>query len=92
VAVVAGVSCLSDWPFLDSAEHVDGQRMKSKWLSTEEIARELGLSPRTVRRHIQKGRLRARAYLVGGRATYRVQRPDLDAFLTRFARDTFEPD
>jgi hypothetical protein len=30
--------------------------------------------------------------VVGGRATYRVQRLDLDAFLTRFARDTFEPD
>jgi excisionase family DNA binding protein len=60
--------------------------------AAEEIAGELGLSPRTVRRHIQEGRLRARAYLVGGRAKYRVQRLDLDAFLTRFARDTFEPD
>ena len=66
--------------------------MKSEWLSTEEIAGELGLSPRTIRRHIQEGRLRARAYLVGGRATYRIERPDQDAFLKRFARDTFEPD
>jgi excisionase family DNA binding protein len=66
--------------------------MKSEWMSTEEIAGELGLSPRTIRRHIQEGRLRARAYVVGGRSTYRVQRSDLDAFLMRFARDTFEPE
>jgi excisionase family DNA binding protein len=62
--------------------------MQAEWLSTEEIAIELGVSARWVRRQIQTGRLRARVYLTGERPTYRVRRAQLNEFLDRFSRET----
>lgn len=58
------------------------------WLSTEDVAREIGgVTPRWVRIQIDEGRLRARVLLTGKRATYRVHRPDLEAFRARWILD-----
>lgn len=57
-------------------------------LSTEDAAREIGgVGPRWVRKQIDAGRLRARVLLTGERATYRIRRTDLAAFLARYVLD-----
>lgn len=61
-----------------------------EWLSTEEVADEIGVTPQSVRRYIGSGKLHARVLLTGARPTYRIRRHDLDAFLTRFTRDAQE--
>jgi excisionase family DNA binding protein len=65
--------------------------MVDEWLSTEQIARELGVTARWVRRQIEVQRLRARVFLTGGRHTYRIRRTHLDEFLRRYSRDTLDP-
>ena len=63
------------------------------WLTTVEVAAELGLSPDTVRRLIHERRLRASAIDVGrGRVTLRVRRSDLDAFRQAYVKDTQNDD
>jgi excisionase family DNA binding protein len=63
------------------------------WLTTSEVADELGLSPDTVRRFIRDRRLRASAIDVGrGRVTLRVRRTDLDAFRHAYVKDTATDD
>ena len=59
------------------------------WLTTSEVAGELGLSTDTVRRLIRERRLRATAITVGrSRTTLRVRRTDLDAFRLAYVKDT----
>ena len=56
-----------------------------RWLSTEEVAREIGgVTPRWVRRQIEVGRLRARVLLTGERATYRIRNTDLTEFRAQY--------
>ena len=40
-----------------------------RWLSTEDVAREVGMGPDWVRRQIAEGRLAARVWRVGERST-----------------------
>ena len=63
--------------------------MKSdRWLSTEDAARAIGgVSQRWVRKQIEAGRLRARVYLTGDRATYKVTTVDLAAFMATYVLD-----
>ncbi len=57
------------------------------WLSTSEVADEIGFSDRWVRRQIEAGRLRAIAFDAGSRRTFRVHRRDLSAFRHAYLRD-----
>jgi excisionase family DNA binding protein len=58
-----------------------------RWLSTEEFARQVGMSPDWVRRQIEAGRLPARIWDVGQRRTIRIRQSDADAFIRRFSRE-----
>jgi hypothetical protein len=58
-----------------------------QWLSTEELAREIGMSPDWVRRQVAAGRLAARVWDVGKRSTIRIRRRDADDFIRRFSRE-----
>lgn len=58
-----------------------------RWLSTEEFAREIGMSPDWVRRQVAAGRLAARVWQVGKRSTIRIRRTDADDFTRRFSRE-----
>lgn len=62
-----------------------------RWLSTEDIARELGMSPDWVRRQIAAGRLQATIWTVGRRTTIRARRSDVDDFARRFSRRSDAP-
>lgn len=62
------------------------------WLTTAEVADDLGLSPDTVRRLIRERRLRATAITVGRRVTLRIRRSDLDAFRAVYVKDTVSDD
>lgn len=58
---------------------------KTRWLSTEEAARELGfVSSRYLRKQIELGRLPATVLLSSGRTTYRIAEGDLEAFLDTY--------
>jgi excisionase family DNA binding protein len=48
-----------------------------QWLSLSEAAAELGVDPRTLRRHVERGRIRVAPF---GRRRL-VNRDDIDAFL-----------
>lgn len=63
-----------------------------RWLSTEDVARETGMSPDWVRRQITAGRLAARVWRVGERPTIRIRRRDLDAFIRRYSVDGKDAD
>jgi len=56
-----------------------------RYLGSEEVSRQLGMSPEWVRRQVQAGRLRARVFTIGGRPTYRFTQPAVDEFLARFS-------
>ncbi len=58
----------------------------NQWMSTEDVAREAGMTTEWVRRQIQAGRLIARVWLTGGRSTYRIRRGDWLLFRARFSR------
>jgi excisionase family DNA binding protein len=63
------------------------------WLTTSEVADELGVSADTVRRLIKDRRLRASAIAVGrARVTLRVRRGDLEAFRHAYVKDTATDD
>ena len=49
------------------------------WLTVEEVAERLRVSPRTVRGWLQEGRLKGRN--LGGRAGWRIREEDVDAFM-----------
>lgn len=62
--------------------------MREEWVSTEEAAREIGgVTPRWVRAQIEAGRLRSRVLLTGARATYRINRRDLETFRRAYILD-----
>ena len=56
-----------------------------RYLGTEEVSQQLGMSPEWVRRQVQGGRLGARVFTIGGRPTYRFTQANVDAFLARFS-------
>ena len=56
--------------------------MSGKWLTVEEIARELELHRETVRRWVRSGELPG--IMLGRRGGYRVKEADLDQFLQTF--------
>jgi hypothetical protein len=62
-----------------------------QWMTTEDIAREAGMTTEWVRRQIQAGRLIARVWLTGGRSTYRVRRSDWLRFRTQYSRRSTDP-
>ncbi|MHB8398045.1 MAG: helix-turn-helix domain-containing protein [Candidatus Limnocylindrales bacterium] len=57
-----------------------------RFLGSEEVSQQLGMSPEWVRRQVQAGRLRARVFLIGGRPTYRFAQTAVDEFLARYSR------
>jgi hypothetical protein len=57
-------------------------------LGSEDVGRQLGMSPEWVRRQVQAGRLRARVYLVGGRNTYRFDQMSVDEFVARYSAES----
>lgn len=63
-----------------------------KWLSTEEIARLVGMTPEWVRLQVVAGRLPARVFATGRRVTYRISETDLLLFLARWSARTDDPD
>jgi len=60
-------------------------RNADRFLGSEDVSRQVGMSPEWVRRQAQAGRLRARVYLVGGRPTYRFVQSAIDEFLARYS-------
>ena len=56
-----------------------------RYLGTEEVSQQLGMSAEWVRRQVQAGRLRARVFTVGGRPTYRFLQSGIDEFLAEFS-------
>jgi excisionase family DNA binding protein len=66
--------------------------MPIEWMTTTEVALELGVSDDTVRRHIRERRLRASQIASGERVTFRVRRRDLDEFRAAYVRDTIDDD
>jgi hypothetical protein len=56
------------------------------WMSTEDIAREAGMTTEWVRRQIQAGRLAAWVWSTGRRSTYRIRRSDWLRFRGQFSR------
>jgi hypothetical protein len=59
----------------------------NEWLSTLDVARELGMSDEWVRSEIVEHRLSARKYKTGARATWRVRRADLEIYLTEYTEE-----
>jgi excisionase family DNA binding protein len=51
----------------------------AEWLTVEEVAERLRVSPRTVRGWLQYVRLKGRN--LGGRAGWRIREKDVDAFM-----------
>ncbi len=58
-----------------------------EWLSTRDVAREVGMQAEWVRQQIKAGRLAATFFQIDGRRTYRIHRQDLKRFLIRYQRD-----
>ncbi len=59
-----------------------------RYLGTDEVSRQLGMSPEWVRRQVQAGRLRARVFTIGGRPTYRFTQGAVQEFLVRYSVDS----
>ena len=57
-----------------------------EWMSTEQVAGELGVTTEWVRRQIAAGRLAARRIQTGDRAFFRIRRSDLETFLAIYPR------
>ena len=58
------------------------------WIGTEEAARMIGCTSRTVRRYLEAGQLVGRKLVAGERPTYRVRRSAVVDFLRRYVIDT----
>jgi hypothetical protein len=69
----------------DCSRIVRDMSARDPYLGTEEVGRRLGMGPEWVRRQILAGRLRARIYKTGSRATYRVRWSDVEAFLAGYS-------
>lgn len=63
-----------------------------EWLTTDEVARTLGVSGQTVRRWIAERRLRAQVIHSGARNTYRVRTAELVDFRRRNVADSWDDD
>jgi excisionase family DNA binding protein len=61
------------------------------WLSTEEAAREVGMTSEWVRKQIGAGRLVAYVWATGERRTYRIRRADWSSFLTAYSGRADDP-
>jgi excisionase family DNA binding protein len=62
------------------------------FLSSEEAARQIGMSPEWVRRQVRDGRLRARVFVTGERSTIRIRRSWLADFLSAYSYDSIGAD
>ena len=62
------------------------------WMSTEQVARQVGMTPEWVRRQIVAGRLRARVFHTGDRPTYRIREADFHRFMRQWSVRTDSPD
>lgn len=67
-------------------------RDPEEWLSTADIARELGMSAEWVRTQCRAGRLRCVIYRTGQRSTIRVKRRWLAAFIARYRDEGDRPE
>jgi excisionase family DNA binding protein len=67
---------------------------RDAWLTTSDVADDLGVSGETVRRYIRTGRLRASAFVgaSSGRTTYRIARAAFTDFRTAYVKDTGRDD
>ena len=63
---------------------------RKQWLSTSEVADEVGFTDRWVRRQVELGRLKAYAFDAGSRRTLRIHRRDLDEFRRRYIHDALD--
>jgi predicted ArsR family transcriptional regulator len=70
----------------NSADTGRGIEANSGWVTTKQAARSLGISPRTVRWHIEQGNLVAKTYGEGVQRTWLVSIDSLQAF--RHARQS----
>ncbi len=59
-----------------------------EWLSTEQVAREIGMSAVWVRKQIEFGRMRAVSFETGRRSTFRIRRSWVAEFLATYCRET----
>jgi excisionase family DNA binding protein len=62
------------------------------WMGTEEAARMIGCTSRTVRRYLEAGQLRGRKIVAGQRPTYRIRRAAVTAFIQRYVIDARKDD
>ncbi len=69
----------ADTPRGDNAEHIRDTTAPSGWVTTAVAARSLGVSPRTVRWHIERGNLKAKAQGEGVRRSWLVSIDSLHA-------------
>src|ERR687897_3346160 len=67
----------SGQPNADSKREVSAS---SGWVTTKQAARSLGISPRTVRWHIEQGNIEAKPYGEGVQRTWLVSIDSLQAF------------
>lgn len=58
------------------------------WLTTTDIANDLGVSAETVRRMIRAKKIAAIALVGSRRTTYRISRRSFEAYRGRFVKDT----
>lgn len=56
-----------------------------RYLGSEEVSQQLGMSPEWVRRQVLAGRLAGRIFTIGGRPTYRFTQNAIDEFLARYS-------
>jgi excisionase family DNA binding protein len=71
---------LSDLPRGDAAATIPEPTSESGWVTTQQAARALGISARTVRWHIERGNLDAKPEGEGVERTWRVSVDSLQAF------------
>lgn len=61
------------------------------WLSTEDAARQVGMTAEWVRKQIGAGRLVAYVWATGSRRTYRIRRADWSTFLAAYRGRADDP-
>ena len=62
-----------------------------EWLSTEDAARQVGMTSEWVRKQIGAGRLVAYVWATGNRRTYRIRQADWSTFLTEYSGRADDP-
>lgn len=56
-----------------------------RYLGSDEVSQQVGMSSEWTRRQVLAGRLAARVFTIGGRPTYRFTQAAVDEFLARFS-------